>query len=199
VLFQCPDCRRLLEVERARVTDDKVWLRCSACDAEIALDRANPATGDEHIAIRKEAIKEELANPSGSATKRASALAQKLMDLPTADDERAVADRFLELLDTWDDDKAHEKAIKHAASSGQLAALGQRYRVVLDERPGDGRAIAAQQRIIGAAMATMTPASFSVSKSNESPSGRLILLAVIGLLVVGGLLFFWVKYIGGMS
>ncbi len=206
VLFQCPACKRLVAVNSARAAELQVYLRCVECGEEAALD----LDGEERLAVKKAELAAALEPEPTEEPQVASAEAfledhPELAELRAALDEvevpaggESIAVGFDRLLTRWDDAAEHKKLIKAATASGELAQLGQRYRVVLEARPGDARATDAQQKIIGAAMATMTPGSFTMKGTRERGGAGLVILAVTGLAVVGGLLFFWMRYRGGI-
>ena len=147
VLFQCPACRRLVAVSSARAADVQVYLRCVECGEETPLD----LDGEAKIAVKKAELASALqpeAAPHPPTLPGADAgdpglarLRAALDDLEVPEGAESVAVGFDRLLTRWEDEAEHKRLIKAATAAGQLAPLGQRYRVVLDQRPGDARVV----------------------------------------------------------
>lgn len=63
---------------------------------------------------------------------------------------------FDRLLGLWQSEAEHKALLTKASLVGELAFVGQRYRSILDEVPGDPQAKKAQTELLGLAMATMS-------------------------------------------
>jgi hypothetical protein len=64
---------------------------------------------------------------------------------------------WAELGQRWNDESLHDAFVKHCSSSGRLTAAGRLYRACLDRDPGNTLASKMQTRIVGMAVALLTP------------------------------------------
>src|SRR5687767_13209929 len=92
------------------------------------------------------------------------------------------------VLDHWDDDKAHGAFLEHCRSSGQLAEAAARYRGMTGDRE---RGAAAQKRLQGVAvlaMAALESTRTARPETKSSPTSLVLILffvaATLGLLVM---------------
>jgi hypothetical protein len=77
----------------------------------------------------------------------------------------------------WQDPARHDAFVKHCSAAGLLAAAGRRYRLRLDEAPGDAEAARMQQRILTMAAAALAP--LAAQRPAAAARGRFLLWAVI--------------------
>jgi hypothetical protein len=117
---------------------------------------------------------------------------KKLATLPPpSSTQAALASRFDALLDgRWRVETEHKALLKAAATAGELAFVGSRYRAVLDVVRDEPRARGAQQELLTMAMATMKPLGSAV---DDGPGGGRRGVAAVALVVV----FFVVLVVGG--
>lgn len=218
VIYQCLACRSLVAAstiafDRER---DRAGLVCSHCGAASWLPLAGTAGArvvdvDPPPTERARGGPRELPAPAGlvpSSTsmvgplgvgavevfsvdqrERITARCQTLPPAPGAQAELAQA--FERLLPAWGSDAEHKQLLKRASMLNELAFVGQRYRLVLEEAPGDPAARRAQNEILSLAMASLSqtrdlgsPAEGSRSRAGVAAAIVLLVLALIGALVV---------------
>jgi hypothetical protein len=91
-----------------------------------------------------------------------------------------LGERFERLLrDAWGDEAAHKALLKTAASAGELAFIGARYRAVLDVVRDEPRARAAQQELLTLAMLTMKGPRDLERAGAPSGKGKAYVAAVV--------------------
>ena len=100
-------------------------------------------------------------------------------------DEAAMA-LWADVEGSWDDDRGHDRFVKHCAAAGLLAAAGRQYRAVLDRGGGDDQmapmALRMQQRIL-----TMASLALGAHRQAPQPVTRSPwFLVFVGLAVLGG-------------
>lgn len=120
-----------------------------------------------------------------------AAVRERLAALEPGADDDAVAEGFLALLSSWQDEAAHKRLLQQAAASGQLGALGLRYRAVLESAPEEPRAKKAQTEILTLAMASLKPLADGPAAPVGWRRGPLIvtILVIVGIMAFGMLGF----------
>ena len=100
-------------------------------------------------------------------------------------EQQPLAQSFDALLDDWHNAAAHKQLLKKAAMTDQLAFVGQRFRAVLDESPGEAAAKKAQNEIMTLAMAALGNKK-DLGSLEEKGNGKtaLAVIAVVALVLV---------------
>ncbi len=207
VIFQCAACRALAVADSIRVDGDRAGLACTACGAITMLPVAH--RGGARVVVDAESPRpapppKELPAPSslapagqvavrdggldGAARERVAARVARLP--PVAEQQETLAAGFDKLLARWDDAAEHKRLLKSAAIAGELAFMGQRYRAVLEEVPGDAAAKTAQNEIMTLAMASLT-ARKDLGAPEKSAGQRTQWIAAAVLAVVFAAVTLW--------
>jgi hypothetical protein len=216
VVFQCAACRSLvaapsfvLDAERGRG-----GLVCDACGACTWLPARSPGEAgrdgetvvdielrpDAHRALPAATASTALttvapatpATTSRFSAEQRRAIDEKIQKLPPPEGLQAdLAQSFEKLLGHWDDEGEHKLFLKKASTVGELAFAGQRYRLVLDAAPNDARAKAAQNDLLGLAMATMAQTRDFGATEEKSNRGQVVMAAFVGFLVLGLIFLVW--------
>lgn len=114
-----------------------------------------------------------------------------------SDAQRDLAQLFLRLLDSWESEAEHKQFLKKASTLNELAFAGGRYRIVLDELPGDLRAKTAQNDILSFAMSALTRER-DLGRVTKQSSGSGMVTGLIVAVILGALLIFLPDLLRGL-
>lgn len=174
LVFQCGACRSLVSVHAAVIdkSQDRAGLPCEVCGGVTWLPVAAAAgshvvdvtAGSAEVAPLQLGASSALA-PTASpaavtpgfnveARERIGHRLQKLGASGPAQED--LSRSFERLLGHWHSESEHKQLLQKASLVDELAFIGQRYRAVLAEEPGDAAAKKAQNELIGLAMASMS-------------------------------------------
>lgn len=195
MIIQCPRCRALTWVSAIYVQASQAGVHCVDCLHTHWLPVAEPPTTAEAQMTAAERVAQpasERPPPARDASTAASAkgAADWLPQLKAqfthdetalSETELPLADGFRALLDHWHDEKAHQQLIQRASLSGQLATLGRWYRRVLTLCADEPLAKQAQERILQAALVSLTPAP--MTNSSASTVKRVLVAGILCLSV----------------
>ena len=209
VVFQCRACRTLASAAAIAFDAEgsRAGLTCDACMTTTWLPLAGARRSDvvdvKDARVQPSAL---AATPSAMVPTSTSApvaasffsvdqrerIEARLRVLPTDGDvEATFAQRFHRLLDHWYSEAEHKRLLKQATIDGCLGLVGQRYRVVLEEAPGDASAKFAQNEILTLAMGSMTQRKDIGSVDGGKRAGKTALAAVVAFALAACLAMVW--------
>ena len=101
----------------------------------------------------------------------------------------ALATGWRALLQTWDDDEAHERLLTLAVERGELAMAGRLYRLRLARTPGDARALRGRDEVVRRVTSVVPLASDGPSpelarKVKNTVMGAVLIVALVLVLVL---------------
>lgn len=191
--IECEQCRALVEPTWT-VTGTDIVARCPACD------HASRATGETTAAPASgtadadgdaiECPKCGLRPVAGDACGRCGLDVSRMASwaaTDTASDALAVA--WEDCLAHWTDAAKHDRAASLALTLGEQPWLARRYRGVLRDRPGDAIAAARLERTGKIAQAALFATATSPRPAGYRRGSSMALLAILALIVAGGLLW----------
>ena len=181
LVFQCGACRSLVSAQSvvADPTQERAGLACVVCGGITWLPFASASASasaqvvDVHTTSPSPSLQLASSTALVATATAANAASVALATTFTEDQRTRIVERlrkltasgsaqeelstsFDRLLGLWQSEAEHKALLTKASLVGELAFVGQRYRSILDEVPGDAQAKKAQTELLGLAMATMS-------------------------------------------
>lgn len=191
--IECEQCRALVEPTWT-VTGSDIVARCPACDhASRATGAAGTAGATAPVAADGDAVecpKCGLRPVTGEACARCGLATSRMATWAGAEaPSDALALAWEDCRAHWDDPAKHDRAASLALTLGEQPWLARQYRGVLRDRPADAIAAARLERTGKIAQAAVFATATSPRAGGYRRGSSMALLAVLALIVAGGLLW----------
>ncbi|HUH03417.1 MAG TPA: hypothetical protein VML75_15580 [Kofleriaceae bacterium] len=200
--IQCEKCKEIVPLGRFELLSDRIGVTCAACGERFEvtpqgsfdsarapretslrmrghLDESTP--GDECPKCGAARGQEEACRVCGLEARHASAYRERAAVEASPELDAAWA----ACVEAWDDQARHDQFVHLASIQSQFATAAKRYRLYLDQHPGDDRAQAALTRVTRMAAATMLQRPRAAEPDGREPYKGVVML-LLALLLLGG-------------